>query len=204
MRNDEIADRRRSRVQPRANLVERRAERRRVADERQRLQVREPLEPLGQLYLAILAGRVKRRRVRITQPRHAPFPRLKMPPVEIVQPVARAHPRRLVGRFVVPRQHVNLIRARLQNGPAPVQPLRPRRLVPRRDIVIRLDLRAALRALSNRCGCRRKRVASRPEYTKRGRTHFLRPSGVRPRTISPRGAAPGSSPPARDHTEAAG
>ena len=46
MGNDEIADRRRSRVQSRANLVERRAEGRRVADERQRLQVREPPEPL--------------------------------------------------------------------------------------------------------------------------------------------------------------
>src|ERR1039458_6795925 len=55
-RGDEIADGRRTGVQARVNLVERRAVGRRVADQHQRLQVREPLEPLGKLYFAILAG----------------------------------------------------------------------------------------------------------------------------------------------------
>src|ERR1017187_410244 len=133
-RGDEIADGRRTGVQARVNLVERRAVGRRVADQHQRLQVREPLEPLGKLYFAILAGRVEGRRARITQPRHVPFPRLKMTPVEIVQSVARAHAGHLVGGFVVARQHVDLIAASLQDGPAAIQPLRPSHLVAGRDV----------------------------------------------------------------------
>ena len=57
---DEVADGARAGVQTGAHLVERRAVGRSVADQDQRVEFAEALKPVGQLRLAVFAGRVER------------------------------------------------------------------------------------------------------------------------------------------------
>src|ERR1700677_982334 len=58
--------------------------------------------------------------------------------MEMVQPMPRAHAGDLVRRFVVPRQHVDLVAARRENFAAPPDSFAPRHLIAGRDVIIGL------------------------------------------------------------------
>ena len=127
-----------------------------MADQHQRLRAGEAAEPVGQLRFGVFAGRVEGRGTGIAEAGDVPLSDLQVPPVEIVQSEAGAHAGDLVGRFVIAGQDVHPVGARLQIFAAAIEALAPGDLVAGGDVVIRLDRRAAVRAPSSRCGCRRR------------------------------------------------
>src|ERR1035441_1756350 len=88
---DELAHRSRPGVQSGVDLVERGVVRRRVTDQHQRCQFREPLQSLGDLRLAIFAGRMEWGRAGIAQSGHLPLTYLNVTFVEVVQSMPGAH-----------------------------------------------------------------------------------------------------------------
>src|SRR5687768_8875087 len=95
---DKLAHRFRPGVLPFPNAVERRARGRGMADQHQRRELGEFVEPARQLSLAILTRRVERRRTGVAKPRDVPLAHLYRALMEIVQPVAFAQARDLPGR----------------------------------------------------------------------------------------------------------
>src|SRR5581483_2060759 len=96
---NELEHRMRPGVEAAANLIERRAIRRCMANQNQWAQIREAPQPVAQLRFAILARRVERSRIGIPESGHLPFADLDMLLVKIMQPETRAHVRHLVGRL---------------------------------------------------------------------------------------------------------
>ena len=78
-------------MQARADLVERGAVGRRVADQHQRRQPAKRCQPLGDLRLAVFARRIERRGAGVAQAGDVLLAHLHVLPVEIVQAEARAH-----------------------------------------------------------------------------------------------------------------
>src|SRR5205823_3146192 len=112
---NEIADGGGTGVDARADPIECGAIRRRVADQDQRREAREALETFRQLCLAIFPRRLERRRIGVAKTRYVPLTHLDMAFVKVVQAITRAGGSDLFGRFVVPRQNVNFVTARLQD-----------------------------------------------------------------------------------------
>jgi len=108
---DEIADRGRPALQALADAIERRAVRRRVADQHQRIERRETFQALGKLRLGIFARSVEGRRARVAETGDIPAANLQVPLVQIVKSVTGAHAGHLVGGLVVAGKGVHLIAA---------------------------------------------------------------------------------------------
>src|SRR3984893_19210551 len=86
---NEIAHRGGAGVQARADAVEFGAVWRSVANQHQGPQIGKPLQPFGELWLAVFPGRIKRRRIGGSQSRHLPSPHLKMALVQGMHALAR-------------------------------------------------------------------------------------------------------------------
>src|SRR5438067_1935394 len=128
---DELAHRPRTAVLAGTDLVERRAMRRRVADQDERLEAGEAIEAFGKFRLGVFPGGIEGCRVGVSQTGDAPRAELQVALMEVVQPEALAHFGHLGGRFVVARQHVYFVAARAENLAATVEPLAPGDLIAR-------------------------------------------------------------------------
>jgi hypothetical protein len=135
---DELGDGARTGMQPGTNAVERGRVGRSVADEHQGVQFGEPRQTFGDLRLAVLSGRIERRRVGIAQTGDLPPPGLEMLFVKIVKTVAGAHFRHLVGGLVVSGQDVDFIAAGAKDFATAFDSAGPGDLVAGGDIAIGL------------------------------------------------------------------
>ena len=113
--------------------------RRDVANRNHRLQTVKLVQPLLQLFLRVLAGRIERRRIRVAETNHVEPADLDSPAVKIVQPEAAAQIRNLLRRFVIARDHVHPITALLQNLAHGIQTARKVDQIPRAEVIIGLD-----------------------------------------------------------------
>src|SRR5712691_12710720 len=104
---DELAHCAATGVQPVANTVECGIEWWRVANQYQRLQVRELCEARGQFLFAILARRIERRRVRAAEARDVNSRDFQLSAVEIDEPVPHAKRFYIFFRLVISRHHIH-------------------------------------------------------------------------------------------------
>jgi len=144
---DEIAHRRGARVLALTDAVERCALGWRVADEDERIEFGKTLQPVGELSLRKLAGRVEGRRVGVAKAGHVPAADLEMALMQVVQAVARAHTGDLVCRLVVAGEHIDLATTPLQDLATAFDAACPRDLIAGRDIKISLHAEQVLERL---------------------------------------------------------
>src|SRR5580658_715012 len=131
-------------MQARADLVERRAMRRTMADERQRRESREAFQFPRQFRLAIFAGSVEGREIGIAQPGHVIAAPLRVPLVEVMQAEVAAKAGDLGHRLVVARQHVNAAGAPGQNLAATIQTPPKVHQIARGQVIIRFRIHEPL------------------------------------------------------------
>jgi len=127
-----------SAVPPERRPVERRLQRRAMADQDQRLQAGEPLQPLGQLLFGVLARRVEWRRRTVSQPCNVPAIGLEVPPVQCVQPMPPAEELDLGFMLMIARQDPHFRRPPRQHRSQRVQPAPPGHQVACGHIQVRL------------------------------------------------------------------
>ncbi len=134
-------------MEPVADAVERSVVRGRVTDEDQGIEFGKPAEAFGKLRLAVLAGSIERSRIGVAEAGDGPAPYLHMAFVKIVEAVAGAHSGDLVRGFVVAREDVHLVTARLQDLAAAIDAFGPGELVPGGDVIVGLDGEEAFEGL---------------------------------------------------------
>src|ERR1022692_2810336 len=124
-------------MQAGADLVERRTQRRVVADEHQRRESREAFELLRQFRLAVFAGRVEGRWIGISQSGHLIAAPLRMLLGEVWGAEGGAAGGGLRRRFVIARQHVNATGAAREDLAAAIEAPPEVHQVARGHVVIR-------------------------------------------------------------------
>src|SRR5512133_2470548 len=100
----EISHRGRSGVQSRLHFVQRRPERRSVADQYQRMQRGERRQIAGDLRFGVLSRRIEGRRAGVAETRDLPVADEEMLPVQAVETILLAQGGNLSGRFVIAGQ----------------------------------------------------------------------------------------------------
>ena len=133
---DKIADRAAATVDAIPDAVQSGIERRRVADQHERIQRFEVREPRGQFGFTILTRSVERRRAGVAQTGDVIFANFERLPVEIPEAELRAKGRDLRLRFMIPRKDVDLAGALSQNLSAGLEAAAPVHQVAGRDVVV--------------------------------------------------------------------
>ena len=144
---DEVADGARAGVETGADLVERGAIGRRVADEDERVEGGEGGEVRGEFRLPVFAGGVEGRGAGVAEAGDAPGAELEVALVEIVEAVSIAEGGNLRGGFVVAGEYPNLTGARMKNLAGAIEAFAEGDLIAGGDVEIGLHGKDALERL---------------------------------------------------------
>ena len=135
---DKVADRPAAAVDAIPNAIERGIERRRVADQDQRVQLFKRRQARSEFVFTVLAGSLEGRGAGVAESRDMILANGQCLPVKVAEAELTAEARDLAFGFVIPRQDVNTIGALGQNLSASLEPAAPVHQVAGREVVVGL------------------------------------------------------------------